>query len=464
MRIDVAVIGGGFSAVATVINVLDRLDGGRSIALVSRAAGLGRGVAYSTREPWHRLNVPAARMSVFADKPHHLCDWLEKEANEFGAEDFIPRQLYGRYLQETLADRLLRTDNSAQIQLIDAEVLDCERLADDQQVYHLTNGQLLHAKKSVFCIGGTAASLPIPPENLASEARSRICLNVWADPWVDRASATDDIVMLGSGLTMIDQVLSLKARGHQGRIHVISRHGLTPLPHRIPRSQPIPPSFEPGSKSLSGMMKALRDAASQAEDWRAVVDGLRPTTQALWRHLSFAERARFLRHANAWWNIHRHRLAPDMWESFEQLRQSGQVSVTAGWLQEVRMSDGKVCAGYVDRQRRELRQISSDWLVNCTGMERCSISKTPLLKKMASRGMIKGDDMGLGLAVDQDSRLIAEDGSVSRSAFALGPMTIGQFFEIFAAPDIRVQAAAVAGQIATELSSCADSPVDVRAV
>jgi uncharacterized NAD(P)/FAD-binding protein YdhS len=452
MQVDIAVIGGGFSAVATVINVLDRLGQDTTVALVSRKSGLGRGVAYSTTEPWHRLNVPAGRMSLLADKPDHLCEWLAEEATEFGAEDFIPRQLYGRYLQETLADRLLRADNSAQVWLVDAEVLDCEQLTDEQQVYHLSDGQLLHAKKSIFCIGGTPAGLPVAPEKLAPEARSRICLNVWSDPWMEKTDPNDEIVMLGSGLTMIDQVLSLKARRHQGRIQVISRHGLTPLPHRVPRSHPVAPTFEPGSKPLSGMMKALREAASKAEDWRAVVDGLRPITQALWQNLSTSERARFLRHANAWWSIHRHRLAPDMWESFSQLRQSGQVSVAAGWLREVYQADGKVRSAYFDRHSRTLRQISSDWLINCTGMDRCSISKTPLLKKMSSRGMIRSDVMGLGLAVDQESRLINEVGEASRSAFALGPMTVGQFFEIFAVPDIRVQAAAVAGRIAKELS------------
>jgi uncharacterized NAD(P)/FAD-binding protein YdhS len=452
MQVDIAVIGGGFSAVATVINILDRLGQDKSIALVSRKGGLGRGVAYSTHEPSHRLNVPAGRMSLLADKADHLCEWLAREAEEFGSEDFIPRQLYGRYLQETLADRLLRADNSAQVWLVDAEVLDCEQMTDHRQVYHLTDGQLLQAKKSIFCIGGTPAGLPIPPEKLAAEARSRICLNVWSDPWMDRMDPDDDIVMLGSGLTMIDQVLSLKARRHQGAIKVISRHGLTPLPHRVPRSHPVAPTFDPGSTPLSGMMKALRDAASTAEDWRAVVDGLRPVTQALWQHLSTVERSRFLRHANAWWSIHRHRLAPDMWEGFAQMRQSGQVTVTAGWLREVYHADGKVRSAYLDRHSRTLRQISSDWLINCTGMDRCSISKTPLLKKMSSRGMISSDAMGLGLAVDRDSRLIDAAGVVSRSAFALGPMTVGQFFEIFAVPDIRVQAAAVAERIARDLS------------
>jgi uncharacterized NAD(P)/FAD-binding protein YdhS len=452
MQVDVAVIGGGFSAVATALNLMDRLGPTRRVAVVARKAGLGRGVAYSTTEAVHRLNVPAGRMSLFADKPSHLCDWLKSEGASFGEDDFIPRRLYGLYLQDTLTEALLRNDNGVDVELVDADVLDCERLDEDAQIFHLSDGQRLHARKSIFCIGGSPTGLPLPADKIAPEARPHLCLNVWADRWLERTKPDDEIVMLGSGLTMIDQALSLRDRGHRGRIRVISRHGLTPLPHRMPRSHPVGPVLEPGEKPLSAMLRSLRKAASEVEDWRAVVDGIRPITQALWRELAPAEKSRFLRHANAWWNIHRHRLAPDMSAAFEEMRASGQVTVTAGWLREVYEAGGRVRAAYLDRHSRTLRQVGADWLVNCTGMERCSISKTPLLKKMAVRGMIHGDDMGLGVAVDQESRLLTPGASANASAFALGPMTIGRFFEIFAVPDIRVQAADVARRVAAALN------------
>jgi uncharacterized NAD(P)/FAD-binding protein YdhS len=451
MQVDVAVIGGGFSAVATALNLMDCLGPTRRIAIVARKAGLGRGVAYSTTEAAHRLNVPAGRMSLFADKPSHLCDWLKSEGASFGEEDFIPRRLYGLYVQDTLAETLLRSDNGVDVELVDADVLDCEQLDDDAQIFHLSDGRRLHARKSVFCIGGSPAGLPLPADKIAPEARAHLCLNVWADTWLERTGPDDDIVMLGSGLTMIDQVLSLRERGHRGRIRVISRHGLTPLPHRTPRSHPVGPVLTPGQQPLSAMLRALRHAASEAEDWRSVIDGIRPITQALWGELTPTEKGRFLRHANAWWNIHRHRVAPDMWAAFEDMRASGQVTVTAGWLREVYETGGRVRTAYLDRHTGTLRQVSADWLVNCTGMERCSISKTPLLKKMSARGMIRGDDMGLGVAVDPESRLLSGGGAPNMSAFALGPMTIGRFFEIFAVPDIRVQAAGVARRLAAEL-------------
>jgi uncharacterized NAD(P)/FAD-binding protein YdhS len=449
-HVDVAVIGGGFSAAATIINLLEQLDPDRSVSVVGRSASLGLGTAYSTPDDIHRLNVPAGRMSLHPDRPDDLCRWLEAQGQPNRSEDFIPRPLFGAYVQDRLEHQLRRTDNRARVLLEDAEAIDCAEFGDDRQVFHLSNGEWLSASASIFCIGGTPAGLPLPDGRIDPAARRHLCLNVWADRWLDRVAPDDTIFMLGSGLTMVDQVMSLRRRGHRGGIHVLSRHGLLPLPHQVPRSDPLPPAVVPGMGPLSMMMRSLRRAAAGADDWRSAVDGVRPVTQAIWQSLDMSERRRFLRHANAWWNVHRHRLAPDIRAAFDGMLDTGQVTVSAGWLQEIYASDGRARLAYRDRHTGTLRQVSADWVVNCTGMEKCSISKVPLLKKMSARGMITGDHLGLGIAVNAQSQIIREDGTAAATAYALGPMTIGRFFEIFAVPDIRVQAKAVAGRVAAK--------------
>jgi uncharacterized NAD(P)/FAD-binding protein YdhS len=450
-HVDVAVIGGGFSAVATIVNLMEALEPEQTIGVVGRTAGLGLGTAYGLADDIHRLNVPAGRMSLFPDRPDHLCDWLTRNGHDHGAEDFIPRRLFGAYVQDTLETQLHRSDNRARLHLHAAEAIDCEALDDDRQIFHLSNGERLGAKASVFCIGGTPAGLPLADDRIAPDARRHLCLNVWADRWMERARPDDAILMLGSGLTMIDQVMSLRQRGHRGRIHVLSRHGLVPQPHQVPRSDALQPAVAPDSGPLSEMLRRLRAAARSTPDWRSAVDGVRPVTQAVWQHLGHEERRRFLRHANAWWNVHRHRLAPDIRDGFDEMQESGQVTVSAGWLHEIYANDAGARVAYRDRYSGTLRQVSVDWVVNCTGMEKCSISKVPLLKKMSARGMITGDALGLGIAVNADSQIQREDGSTAAAAYALGPMTIGQFFEIFAVPDIRVQTRQVAGHIAGKI-------------
>jgi uncharacterized NAD(P)/FAD-binding protein YdhS len=91
MTYDVAVVGSGFSAIALTINLLRSLPPTASIAVIGDDRGFGRGTAYRTEFYLHRLNVPAARMSVFPDKPDDFVEWLKKEGKPVFADDFASR-------------------------------------------------------------------------------------------------------------------------------------------------------------------------------------------------------------------------------------------------------------------------------------------------------------------------------------------------------------------------------------
>ncbi|CAN7502207.1 FAD/NAD(P)-binding protein [Rhizobium sp. LjRoot254] len=448
MNSDVAVLGAGFSATAMVINLLEHLPPAKTISLVGARSKYGLGVAYSTKDENHRLNVPAGRMSLYADRPDHLVEWLTASGHGFGKEDFVPRQLFGRYVQQTLATSLQQKDNWARVTFADAEAINCERLADDCQVFSLSNGEQVQAAHTVFCLGGTPSGLPIAQSAIDPSARPHITINAWADNWLEEIDADATIFLLGSGLTTVDQVVSLKKQGHRGKIHILSRHGLLPQVHVVPRSDPAEPAFEPGTRTLSEMLQLLRRQARSVHDWRMVIDALRPMTQSVWQELDATERARFFRHANAWWSVHRHRMAPEIADVVHTMQREGQVSIHSGWLQEIHKSDNHVVATYLDRHSHATRDIHFDRIVNCTGMEKCSISKVPLLKKMAANGLIAADAQGLGLAVSAKSELLSPEGTPRSNVYAMGPMTVGQFFEIFAVPDIRVQAKKIAGKIA----------------
>ena len=448
MNSDVAVIGAGFSATAMVINLLEHLPPAKTVSLIGPRARYGLGVAYSTRDENHRLNVPAGRMSLYADRPDHLVEWLAAKGHGFGKEDFLPRQLFGRYVQETLAGSLQQKDNWARVNLADAAAINCERLDDDCQVFSLSSGEQVQSAHTVFCMGGTPSGLPIPETAIDQAARPHVTINAWADNWLEEIDPDATIFLLGSGLTTVDQVVSLKKQGHRGRIHILSRHGLLPRVHVVPRNPAAEPAFEAGSRTLSEMLHLLRRQARSVPDWRMVVDALRPITQTVWQALDSEERARFFRHANSWWSVHRHRMAPEIAAVIHAMQREGQVTIHSGWLQELRKDGDAVVATYRDRHTSDMRDIRFDRIVNCTGMEKCSISKVPLLKKMAASGLIAADEQGLGLAVSPRSELLSPEGRPYPNVYAMGPMTVGQFFEIFAVPDIRVQARNIAEKIA----------------
>ena len=96
----------------------------------------------------------------------------------------------------------------------------------------------------------------------------------------------------------------------------MSRRGLLPRGHRLVQALAISrtdvPFGESPSKILRWLRKLVETQAAQGGDWRSAIDGLRPFTQELWRRLSVPARRSFLEHARAWWDVHRHRMAPEV--------------------------------------------------------------------------------------------------------------------------------------------------------
>ncbi|MDX3925739.1 MAG: FAD/NAD(P)-binding protein [Shinella sp.] len=453
MTYDVVVVGAGFSAIAVTIHLLRELPSACSIAVVGDDPGFGRGAAYRSEFFLHRLNVPAGRMSLFPDQPDDFVEWLRRRHGRVSAEDFAARGDYGLYLRDTLAALLRERSRRTRLDLVKAKATACIRRNERGALFRLDSGDELEGKFVVLCLGLGNAGLPVPGGRMGPHARSRVVSNPWKFDWLSRIGPADEICILGSGLTMVDQVLTLRAQGHEGRIHVLSRRGLIPHSHALRRPAPVTPVLPDPPDRLSDVLRALRRQVRAGADWRALMDGLRPLTQGLWQSLPKSERSRFLRHGLAWWNIHRHRIAPEVFSRFDALVREGVVLVHAGYLREIADRPDSARIVYRRRARHETASFDVRWIVNCTGMERAGIAHSPLLEEMRARGMIAPDELGLGLSVDRQSHLFDASGNIQARLFAVGALTAGQFWEITAVPDIRTQAQSVAGLVATQLNA-----------
>ena len=447
MSYNVAVVGGGFSAISLTINLLRALPPEASIAIVGDDAGFGRGTAYRTELHLHRLNVPAARMSAFAGEPDDFILWLRKRGRQVDGSSFASRGDYGLYLRDTLAGLLRSQDQRARVDFVKAKAISCLGCSEEGAKFVIDNGTALMADNVALCLGVGTASLPRLTHAVDASIQGRIIQNPWRLGWLSKVRPRDRICILGSGLTMIDQVLSLRAKGHLGQIDVLSRRGLVPHGHSETPVVAFGPELGTGHVEISQILSSLRRQVRTGAEWRAVMDGLRPKTQAMWQQLSQDQRSRFLRHALAWWNVHRHRIAPQVHNRFDGLMKDGTVSVHAGFLAGLSRNDAGVALSYRVRGTKQMATLPFDWLVNCTGMERAGIGHSPLLEDMQEKALIATDPLGLGIMVDQRSRILRSDGAEQPGLFAIGALTAGQFWEITAVPDIRVQTQKVADEI-----------------
>ena len=359
-RRHVIVVGGGASGVLLACHLLRRFSDNIKVTLIERNPTIGRGLAYGTANPAHLLNVRAANMSAFADDPDHFWQWLL--ANRLTAVDsdqfcFVSRQLFGRYIESLLQG--LTYGENRELDIVQAE---CIAIAPTPSgaIARLANGSSISADIVVLATGNETGQTHL--SNL-----------LYASPWQvpTEASVPRDghVVILGAGLTMIDYVQSLLRGGHEGPITAISRHGLLPRPHRSVVPFPIDRGDVPFGADIAELVRWLRRLIRAAEQhgdgWRSVVDGLRPFTQELWQSLSIPTRRRFLRHARSWWDVHRHRMAPEVEEAIADAMTSGQLAIRAGKAQSIERSGSAALVkfraarklGYGNHDRRPHRGL-----------------------------------------------------------------------------------------------------------
>jgi uncharacterized NAD(P)/FAD-binding protein YdhS len=420
-RPKVAIVGGGASGALAALHLARAGTG--PVRLIERERAPGRGVAYSTDRPEHLLNVPARRMSAFADDPDHFVRWFEAFGGD--AEAFAPRRIYGDYLAGLLAAE-------AGVELVRGEAVDV-----DEGGVTLADGRRIEADTVVLAPGNLAPATPIDTACLGE----RWVADPWAGDFASGLGDDDDVLLVGTGLTAVDAVLTLEALGFRGRILALSRRGLAPRAHG--EREPMVAPQEDLPATCVGLLRRVR-LRSREIGWRGAVHELRNVTQAIWRNASETERRRFLRHLRPWWDVHRHKIAPPVAERIAAVEAEGRLEFAAGRITGI---DGGIVR-WRPRGTDEVREFKAARVLNCTGPE-CDLARAgePLLDALLAKGAIRADKLRTGLDVDDDCRVIGADGTASDTLFAIGPITRSAFWESVAVPDIRVQAAQLAERL-----------------
>jgi uncharacterized NAD(P)/FAD-binding protein YdhS len=318
-------------------------------------------------------------------------------------------------------------------------------------------GSRLRADQVVLALGNPGPTDPLLADP-AFYRSARYAGAAWSTPGLYAVRRDEDLLLIGSGLTALDWIVALQARGHRGRIHLVSRRGLRPQAHRAIAAHKL--SFDPLALAprVRLLMRRLRREIDQAEaaggDWRAVIDALRPYTQALWHRLPLAEQQRFLRHVRPYWEIHRHRAAPHILASLDSLQRSGQLQLRAGRLQSLIEDQTGVEVELRSRFSGETLRLRVQRVVNCTGPESSYRRLNhPLLVELREQRLIQPDTLALGLLTDAGGALVGADGQQTPALYTLGPPRKGQLWETTAVPEIRVQAQALARRLLNELAA-----------
>ncbi|MDZ8227587.1 MAG: FAD/NAD(P)-binding protein [Nostoc sp. ChiVER01] len=445
----IAIVGGGFSGSLVATHLLKTASQPLTIKLIERSDQIGKGIAYSTDTNCHLLNVSAGNMSAFAHAPGHLLRWLQHNRDELtaffseevNASTFIPRKVYGLYIQSVLAEAEATAPSDVRLERFTDEAVGVQP-EEKGAMISLRSGRCFAADRVVLALGNSPSA---PPAIQNPNSNDDYLRNAWSADALADLDADAPVLLIGTGLTMVDMVLSLSDRQHRGKIYAVSRRGLFPLKHQAAQPYACFLTPENSPKSVRDWLRRLRAeveiAAAQGYDWRAVIDSLRPMIQKIWQKLPTEEQQRFLRHLTPYWDVHRHRIAPEVANVVTQMLDSGQLTISAGRIREYQALPDGVAVTVCWRKTQTNHILQVRRVVNCTGVAAdYRRSPHPLITDLRSQKLIRPNAIGLGLDTDSHGALYAADGNVSTLFYTLGTPRKGDLWETIAVPELRGQA------------------------
>ena len=438
------ICGGGAAAILLLQSLKQRARRPIEVTLFEPRSRIGVGVAYSTDCPTHLLNTRACNMSV-TDDPDDFVRWLKTERPRrvlnWTREDFAPRSYFADYLQAKLAG--IRATANLTVSWQHSAV---DSVTPHGQGWEVVpaHGEPVFADVVILATGNEA------PRVLGRGLAPSVQQLIVEDPWdVEQKAvipADASVLLAGTSLTAVDIATELVQNGHRAKIIAVSRRGLLPRSHGpiAAASEGFVHALPSSLREVVRYVRALSANDPRGDKWRRVFTELRSIAPSLWRNWTVAERRRFLRHVRPYWDAHRHRVAPRVHGKIERAIASGQLEIIRGRIVAVEQHLARSGLRVSIRHGHTTRTLDVAHVINCTGPEQHPGRMTnPLLQGLMGDDVARPDSLGLGLAVDSESRVISRNGTAHPSLFAVGTLTRGSRWEITAIPEMREQAGAV---------------------
>lgn len=442
----IAILGGGWTGTVLAVHLLAAAGPHVDIVVVEPDPRLGRGVAFGTGTSEHLLNVPAARMSLDPAQPDDFIDYLRTRGLPADPQELAPRTHYGDYVVDRLRGALRAAD--ARLHVI-RDVAVRARPERDRWRIRLASGAEIAADDVVLATGHGPDRVP---RALASLGRSpRLIARPTSPGALDRIGRDDRVLVVGTGLTAIDVLLSLRARRLRGPVHTVSRHGRWPRPH-LPEVTWRGPALhlDVGSAPATAdglaawFASRVADAAAHGVPWQAVVDAVRHDVPDLWNRLDDAERTAFLTRHRALWDVLRHRTPERTWRTLRAWRDDGWVVGHVGAIADVTVVEDGLEVLLPGRDEPE----RFDHVILATGP--ASDPRTfeaPLWIQLLRDGLVVADRHGLGVRTTRDAAVLGAGGE-TRGLWAAGGLRRPDCFEATAVPDLAPTLVALARGLA----------------
>lgn len=392
-------------------------------AVESHRDQLFRGVAYAQKFNRCPLNVQAKSMAMIGESDLDFVQWLQRKRHPYGADDFVPRSIYGDYLEEWG----LQVVNSmgSRFNLVVSTVSDLKPTKSG--VYAVIDG-LTHVFDCVILATGNQqpARLPGVAKTVPGYFQSS-----WDIDW-NTFPQNGKVVVVGSGLSAIDVLIEANGRGFKGEFLVVSRHGRWPTTFSI---APISHDLEwPEDRSLNSIMRWFAVNYKLGVPVESMVHLLRTHFQMLWKGWTYAEQDFFLKRLKHRWDALRHRIPPESASLLKWYKATKRLRVIPGEIDDVEYHQGQLRV-LIKRKNGTLAVQTAFAMVNATGP---AVKPSGAWLRWLEQGWLTWHPNGLGPQL-HGLHPVSKQGEVHQRIFVVGPPQRAELWETTAIREIKVQ-------------------------
>lgn len=456
----IAIVGGGFCGTSLAINFSRHVNKPLRVLVFNCHYPTANGIAYSTDNMIHLLNVPAGRMSLFTDEPDHFIKWVlskpeyaQWHTNDI-AKKFLPRKIYGMYVKTTFQDVNKSPNPLLQITVIENEVTDIN--VADKKIELVLKDKLTYTADKVVLATGNHPPDDIRITNKDFYQSEKYFGNPWLKNSVENFNNTKDIFIIGTSLTMVDTVLSLQDGGFKGKIYALSKRGMLPLPYcYYDPYLAILEDIQPGlniQELLSVYKKHLKIVLEKGLHVDDLTAALRPHTQRIWQELSLADKKKFITHLGHYWAVSRHRLPHEIFSFIEKMIADNKLEIISGRLSDIKQQNDEVEVSFLCKKSRSQKKLSVQRVINCTG-PKSDIRRidSSLIQNLLKKNYVIPDELALGMHAKPEGNLINNNGEASDKLYTMGTNLRGVLWESTAVPELRMQAQQLALKLLSEI-------------
>ena len=432
------IIGSGYSAAALLLHLEARAAPMDSVTVIGPQA-LGAGQAFGCVNDDFRLNVRAELMQVWLEDPDHFASWAAANiAGDFEADTDVGTFYRRRDFASYIASEIRARPGLASLPHIKALAVNISACGDGWDI-ELDDGSATDASRIVLATGNPPPVWPFREQIADSPSLVRV---PWRGDWPENINSDARIVVIGSGLTALDAIHTLRHRQHHGRITIVAPDGLLP---------PVQTGWRdadalewPQDMRASGFLKFMRDTVGDIPwediEWQRRFESLRYHISAAWQRLDPADQGRLMRRFGWLWSLARFRAGPQAFGSAQILLDTGQLDIVTDMVTSIMTtSDGVHEVGLAKSAK-----LSADAVINCSGAGR-----DPLITRILDNGTAaRHQIVSHRPAMTSELALMRADGTPHGNMFGIGPMTSHVAGDVLGSASIARQARGLAARLA----------------